>query len=235
MTSPTASRISILWPLRGLVDVAMHPRLILTALTASAVANLILMTVAVGGLIWYWPWREGALVVDHLARWALLLAGTFVILVPLIRGRAGRAIIHPLLDLLGYPGERHRRSLRETLGHVLRTLPIRILWVLAAVGGAVVTPWLGAAVAVCGIGHIPVLDALDHALVACAIPPERRRDLRSTLLPESVAAGMIAGLGFVIASLSVLGLLLWLPALFAGAARRVAGLPVAQPEAGGAP
>lgn len=224
MAEATFPRMQIWWPLRGLVDLVIHPRLFLAALTASSVANVILIIVAIAGSVWFWPWQDGVLAPDRLAHWAMLLAATFVILIPLIRGRAGRAIIHPILDQLGRPGERQRRRLSETMGHVLRTLPIRLLWILATIGGAAVAPMLGAVVAACGIGHLAVLDALDHALVACACPSQRRRDLRSLLLPEGIAVGVIAGVGFTLASVSVVGLLIWLPALFAGAARRAHGL-----------
>lgn len=232
MAESTTVGIRCFWPLRGVVDLALNPRMTLAGLVASGLANAIFLVVAIVGLFWYWPWRDGVLEVAHLAQWGMLLAATFVVLVPLIRGRAGRAIIHPILVLCGRPPITRRRSLRDTFAHVLRTLPIRGMWILSAIGGAFIAPGLGVLVAACGIGHVTVLDAMDHALVACECPPEQRRDLRQMLLWECLCAGFLAGAAFIFASISVLGLLLWLPAIFAGAARRAHALvPIPAPPA----
>lgn len=213
----------MLWALRGHLDLALRPHLWWRVATASLVVNILVIAAGLGGLWWYWPWRaDDSLALDQLGRWYLVLSATTVVCVPLLKGRAGPAALRPFFAGLGREVGDRGRGFVGGLGHLVRTLPWRLLWVLAAAGATVLAhPLAGAVVALWGVGHLTVLDALDQALVMAIPDAADRVAPRRALRTEAFAAGAIAGLLFLVASTTVFGVLLWVPAIFLGAGRRV--------------
>lgn len=219
---PIVAGMHMFWPIRGLIDLVVRPSLWRAAIGASLLANLIIIAVAIGALIWYWPYSaEKGFDLRQLGHWGMLVSGTLVLVVPLIRGRAGRAVITPFLIELGRPADSEisKRGWMAAVGVLLRSLALRILWILAAIGGAVLHPVVGVAVGAIGIGHLTVLDALDQALMACNCDGPTRAQLRGPLFGRPLAAGVVAGLLFILAAASVFGPLIWMPAMFIGASR----------------
>lgn len=222
-----------IWPLRGLLDLAVRPKLWRAVIGGSWLANLVIILVALGSLLWYWPFEEAGLNWREIGLWGMTVSGTFVLLVPLMRGKAGRAVMFPYLEEHGRPVEGLTRGIGGQIVYTFKTLPLRVLWILAALGAAQLHPLLGVVVSALAVGHLSVIDALDQALIACGCEAEARRRLRGPLFGELLFAGLAAAAMFSVATISVFGCLVLIPAIFIGAAdyaHRLAPMPASEPD-----
>jgi hypothetical protein len=218
-----------LWPLHGLGIFLKHPHLWRRPFIGLLLVWIALLSASIGVGWWkwpaeppnLWPWplhlgiALGLATVAALAVWILLL--------PLVMSFAMEHLAREVQRLAGAPpptSESMLASLGSTLHVLLRTLPLRIAWLGVALIASFFGP-LGVIVGAFAMAHMAGIDAIDTALAARGIPGKRRMELQRLHRGELIqGAGTGAALNIGL-GLTVLGWLLWLPAMVAGAAVRV--------------
>jgi hypothetical protein len=233
-----------LWPLNGLGVFLKHPHLWRRPFIGLLLVWIVLLAASIGVGWWWWPaaaltiwpWLLHASLALGLATVTALAA--WIILLPLVMSFAMEHLAREVQRLAGAPpptSESMLASLGSTLHVLLRTLPLRIAWMGVALIASFFGP-LGVVVGAFAMAHMAAIDAMDTAMAARGIPGRRRMEIqrlhRGELIQGAgVGAAMNIGLG-----LTVLGWLLWLPAMVAGAAARViawpevAALPSSSPQ-----
>lgn len=231
------------WPVRGLGYFLAHPRLWLAPLAATVVAWSGVLLVA--GLVLWWQWPEAAVAGFWNKLWQISIAfgwaGAMAIvawlaLLPLLIGMAYEALVRRVLSQEGVAlsEERTLRAIKSALIVLLHHLGWMILWpllaVLCSVSAFLIPPSspllapLGLFLGHMGLAHMAVLEAGDVALGSRGLPGAQRWRLlsehRSQVLAAAlVGAGLSALLGF-----TFIGWLLFMPAMFTGAALWIGGL-----------
>lgn len=225
------------WPLSGLGYFLRHPRLWLAPLAATLAGWIAVFIVACLVLWWRWPGEtvEGF----WSSLWGILLAfgwaalaavGTWLAALPLLVGLAYEALVKRVLSEHGVPlgEERTISAIRSAAIVLLRNLGWMILWptlsvlcqvvaVLVPVTSPVTAP-LGLILSQFGLAHIAVLEGGDVALGSRGLAGSRRwRLLRERRREILGAAAVGAGLSLLL-GLTIFGWLLFMPAMFTGAA-----------------
>lgn len=222
------------WPLTGLIAIVRRPALLgwpVLALLVSWAAVLALFTVV---LITRRPPPDvGFLAALTGYLWALGLAGGAAVLLamllqPLLMAFALDAIARAQFTASGLPPATEEppwRAVSSALRVVLNTIHLRLGAVTVAFLGPLIAGPFGLALAACAVAHVAILDAVDTALAVRGLDglqrltaiAAHRRELRGAL-----ATATFSNIGL---SLTVLGWLLWLPSLVAGAASAVSTWP----------
>ncbi len=233
---------AVLWPLRGLVRFLAAPALWWRPLVVTAALALGLGVVAGAVLWWRWPgsattgwhaWLGGAAALGQAVAAVLLC---WLVAAPLVIGLALDALVRQVQRRHG-AGAAVELSAGPALFAGLRvvggTLAPRLL---CGLGGATLG-WCagpaGAVLASFGLAYLACLDALDSGLAARGLDGAHRLAALRAHRAEVVVAGVVAGaLGLALAA-TVVGWLLWLPALMVGAATRVLTWPEAADESAG--
>lgn len=220
---------AFLWPLHGLWYFLRHPRLWLRPLLASLTTALVLGAVVAGIAWWWWP----AAAVTGWERWlawgrALALAigaglVLWAVLAPLLMALALESLAHAVLLERGVAaaGLPAGAGIAATLRVVVNTVPWRLGWPLAGLAAGFAGP-LGAVVGALGAAHLAAIDCHDTAWSLRGRSGLERLEL---LRRERVAVwggAAVAALLLLALAGTVVGLVLWLPALACGAALRVA-------------
>jgi hypothetical protein len=233
-----------LWPLTGLLRFASTPAWWLRPLCVAAALGSALLATAVAVAWWRWPgaeatgwhaWLGGAFAIGQAA--AVVLA-CWLVLMPLILGLIMDALVHQVHRHHGVPAvilpaawPALLASLRVTAG----TVTPRLLW---GVGGVVLSLCagpIGAVLAAFGIAHIACLDALDLGLAARGLDGAARLRALHAHRQEVLVGSLVAGALNLALAATVIGWLLWLPALVTGAAKEVLGWPEVAPPRGAPP
>jgi hypothetical protein len=220
-----------IWPIHGLGVFLKHPVLWRRPLAALLVGWVLLLA-AGGGVGWWWwppgpaniwPWPLHVGIALGLAVAATQLA--WILILPLVMSFALEHLAREVQRQAGATPaseESILAALGSSLHMLLRTLPLRLGWTGAAVLSSFFGP-LGILVGAFGMAHLACLDSFDLALAVRGIPGKRRRELlrahRDDVI-QGAMAGAVMNLGL---GVTVLGWLLWLPALVAGASVRVLG------------
>lgn len=217
------------WPLRGLAFFLARPSLWLRPLAASALAWLLLLAVA-GGLAWWrWPGPEQAGWTWWLAMGKALAVAIgaalvlWVVAAPFLMALAMESLARAVFAARGV-AVRELGVMDAVLatGRVaINTVPQRLGWPLAAVLAAFAGP-LGGLVGALGAAHVAAIDAHDTAwALAGRSGLERLGRLRAERAAVRGGAAVAALLLLLLAS-TLVGAVLWLPAVACGAALRIA-------------
>ena len=192
---------------------------------AALVAAVVLGGLAVGGLLWpgqtaewYWP-KAMASIGAGAASVALL----WVLLAPVVCGWVFERLAQEVLRERGLASV-PRGFLACTASAAVMTvatLPERLWWILISLAASVLGPF-APLVSAYGIARVATLDAFDIAL--SARDPDHRS--RREGLDRHQADRRLGAIGAWALKLLLMptgvGLLLWMPAVVCGAARRVA-------------
>lgn len=214
------------FPLVGILLWLRHPPIWGVTLLAASV-NLFLCLLAAGvvgwgmwpdeaDLAWYdWLWQAPTAVASALA--ALVLA--YALLVPLVWAACGDLIAGWWYRREGIPaeGEGIWEGVREGLIFMWVTKGWRIGWSLVVLLSGWTIPIFTPLLAAWSVGHIATMDAWDVAWARRRIGGrDRHAQLRARgnlLLP-----GAVAGALWLALSWTIVGLLVWWPGLYLGAA-----------------
>ena len=227
------------WPLRGLLLFLSHPSWWLRPILGSLIGWLVVIAAGLAIGSWQWP-------VPELTGWHHWLGVCLAVALGLATALAAWALILPLIlwfALAGLARQAYRSTGREpheldalrdggaSLRVVLNTIPHRLGAVSLGVVGGFAGP-VGAILAAIATTYVVSLDAWDLALsVAGRKGLDRLAVLHERRLERFIGVA-VGGLLLLGLSVTVIGLLLWLPALVCGAALSVAE---AEPQpAGGA-
>lgn len=219
----------MLWPLHGLWFFLRHPRLWLRPLLASLV-NALVLGLVVAGIAWWW-WPEAA--VTGWERWlawgrALALAigaglVLWALLAPLLMALALESLAQAVLAERGVPvaGLSAGAGVAATLRVLVNTVPWRLGWPLAGLAAGLAGP-LGAVVGALGAAHVAAIDSHDTAWSLCGRSGLERLELLRRDRAAVWGGAAVAALLLLALAGTVVGLVLWMPALACGAALRVA-------------
>ncbi len=215
---------SAVWPLHGLRWLLNHPRLWWRPLLAHAAALAVLMATAItiawllwpAPQAWYWYTLKvgGALglsMVAALTAWALM--------VPLL--------LAPVLDSLAIAVLRERGiavrelplipAIADSLRVVWHTLPLRFGLLAFSLLGAFLGP-LAPLLGAFALSRMAVVDAYDIALAVRGWSSDRRLVFYAAHSGHLHRSALVAGGLQLALAFTLVGWLLWLPALVCGAA-----------------
>ena len=214
------------WPITGLFTVLRRPSLLgwpILALLVSWAAVLALFTAV---LIAYRPAPDlgfFAALVGYL--WALSLAGGSAVLLamilqPLVMTFALDAIARSHFLSLGFPPVQEEpiwRAVTSALRVIINTMHLRVGSVIVAFLAPLIIGPFGLLVAAVAVAHVAVIDAVDTTLAVRGLSGAERLSVLATHRGDLRAALLTAALSNIGLSLTVVGWLLWLPSLVAGA------------------
>ncbi len=235
-----------LWPLTGLLRFATMPSWWLRPLLVAAGLGFALLAPAVAVAGWRWPvagttgwhaWLGGAFAIGQAA--AVVLA-CWLVLMPLILGLIMDTLVHQVHTQHGAPAVAQPAAwpaLLAGLKVMAGTIAPRLLWGLGGVVLSLCAGPVGAVLASFGIAHIACLDALDLGLAARGLDGAARLRALHAHRREVMLGSLVAGALNLALAATVVGWLLWLPGLMAGAAKEVLGWPevAGRPGAGQPP
>jgi hypothetical protein len=222
-----------LWPIHGLGVFLKHPALWRRPFIGLLVVWIALVSAGIGVGWWrwpaespnWWPWPLHVGVALGLATVATL--ATWIVALPLVMSFALEHLAREVQRRAGAPPPQEESilsALGSSLRVLVRTLPLRLGWTGVSLLSSFFGP-LGLIVGSFAMAHMASIDAIDTALAARGIPGGRRMELirlhRDEII-QGAMAGAVLNLGL---GLTVLGWLLWLPSLVAGAAARVLAWP----------
>lgn len=216
----------LFWPVEGLLVVLRHPRLLVGTLLASLLSGACLVVAAAA--IWWWSWPHGPL---RTGAWFLHLAAclgkvgaglllVWVVVLPLLLAVAVDRTVRAVQQLRGEPALPETSWLGTWMGCLrvaVRLLPLRLLYAALAVVSLFLGP-LGLVLGAYGIGHMACLDSLDAGLAARGLRASERLALLRSHRPAVAGAAVVAGVLVALLSPTLIGWLLWMPAVAAGAA-----------------
>ena len=215
-----------IFPLSGIHYFLTNPRLWFKVLIANFLGNLGIFIVSIALLWYYWP-EEGAQSLFSIAnivwQWLIGLASTLAVLIPFMKGKSGRVVLHPVLQELGILTtiKGNPRNMMLLVRYTLDTLKWRILWLFLAIFLYFYNHYLGLVMGLWGIGHLVLLDAFDQTLILLDYPITKRKQTLKNHSLELIIAGAVAGASLGLLGLTVFGWLIWTPGCFCGTARWV--------------
>lgn len=229
----TAPMRGTFWPIQGLGTFLKYPVLWRRPLAALLVSWIALIG-AGGGVAWWWwpvgtanwwPWPLHLFLAIGLGIAAALLA--WILILPLVMSFALEHLAREVQRRAGAVPA-NEESILAALGSALtltmRTLPLRLGWTGLALLSSFFGP-LGLLVGAFGMAHLACIDAFDMALAVRGLSGAQRREAMRAHRDEIVQgamAGAVMNLGL---GVTVLGWILWLPAMVSGAALRVLSWP----------
>ncbi len=211
------------WPLSGVAFFLFRPHLWKAVVLASLLGNIGISVIALALMLHSWPEggvRSVSAAVDVAWRWLMGLAGALLLFAPIMKGRAGRAVLRPVLCEVGHDagsGIKVRGLFRQS-AYLVRTIPLRCVWIAIVYKAHGCYPLLGVVFGMWGIGHLVVLDACDQVFILLGVPRKTRMSLLDERCAEMVLAGAVAGVTLLVLGMTGVGWLIWAPGCFCGAA-----------------
>lgn len=222
------SRSDVLWPLTGLRYFLTHPRNWPRVLLANFLGNTGIAIISIAILWWYWP-DNGIQSFESFLRlmqqWLMSLAAALIFLAPLMKTRSGMAVLKPLLIELGHdisPAARPRGLVGRNI-YFLRTIMLRIAWILIFITAHRHHSVLGLIAGMWGIGHLVLLDSCDQVLILFDESQKSRKIKLKAKSADILIAGGIAGLMLAILGSTAIAWLIWIPGCVCGAAMWING------------
>ncbi len=218
-----------LWPLRGLWFFVARPRLWARPMAAMLITGVVLLIVivSVAWALWPLPDQTWYWTAFGIGKALGLGAGVgllcWVVLSPLLMGVALDSLANAAQRELGLPAisDSALRSLWASLRVLLNTLPLRLGWSAAALIGAFVGP-VGLIVSAYGMARIAAIDAADINLGVRGLGGLARLHAIQAHRDELIAGAFVGAMMYLVLTLTVVGWLVWLPAMVCGAALRTA-------------
>lgn len=229
------------WPITGLFTVLRRPSLLGWPILAILVSWTAVVVTFAAVLYSYRPDHDvGFLTALVGYLWALGLAGGTAVLLamilqPLVMAFALDALARSHFLSLGLPPVQEEpvwRAVTSALRVVINTMHVRLGAVAVAFLAPLIAGPFGLLLAAVAVAHVAMIDAVDTTLAVRGLSGAERLSALAAHRDELRAALLMATLSNIGLSLTVIGWLLWLPSLVAGAATTVSTWPeVASPRA----
>jgi hypothetical protein len=225
-----------LWPVHGLLRFLRSPSWWLLPMAAVAIGGLVLLGVLVGVSWWRWPpqevagWRYWLAALLAIGQGGAALLAAWVLVLPLLLGTAMESLARRVQRAEGAP-ETPELTLSRSLAASLRVVAGTLLPRLGWLGAGVLLSWVGGPIGVVvgaiAMAFIACLDAADLALSVRGLNGLQRLAALKAHRGELWRGAAVAGLLNLALAATVVGWVLWLPALVVGAARLVLNWPEA--------
>ncbi len=224
----TSNADNIFWPLRGFFFFVLRPTLWLGPIIACLFAWL--LTFIAAGLIFYFTcpdaqvegwWDTSVAYLGAIAYASIGFATLWMLAIPFILSIAYEKLILHIFkqtDVEQESTEHFMASIGSSLLLLVRGLPWRIGWLIVGIGCSIFFPPAAIIVTAIGLGHITLLDAADTVLGVQGKSGKQRRLFFSQYRIALLSAGIIAGILSALLSLSIIGLLFFLPSITCAAA-----------------
>jgi hypothetical protein len=215
------------WPLNGLLFFLSRPRLWARPLAAVAVGWGLIIAVSFGvsaGAFpsWQLPWWDWLLLTLKAVGYGIaVFLALWVSVVPLLLSLAFEHLARAAQRDVGagpVVEEPLARSLVSTCQVVLGTMLPRIFWLLLSVAAIFLAGPVSVVVGAIGMAAIGVIDAVDVALAVRGVPGSRRLAIMRAHRGALRTGALLAAALNLALGLTIVGWLLWLPALVCGAA-----------------
>lgn len=221
------------WPWNGHRLAVRRPKWWWYTVTGSAGGSLALLGILILLVIWHWPASIG--VRDLLVfggQVSSSLAAVLAIALPLMKAGAANRVLRDALRELGAEIEPKGaiRPWREAIRYTINTLPLRGIWIVLLVWAFFDDAMPSLLVGMWALGHLVTVSACDGVLTLLDLDKHERRMALWKRAHLLLLAGLIVGALALLLGATVIGWLIWAPAIAAGAARWVA----TWPEAGSA-
>jgi len=225
------------WPIAGLAEFGRRPRLWVAPLIAGTLGWSLVIGSAFAIGWWQWPgpavgaWATTLATLEMLGLAVLGALTVWLLVLPPLMGLACERLAKAVQRDAGAPPtdeEPLLRSILSTLHVVVRTLPLRVAWIIASFATWFVGGPIGLVVSALAVAHIGLLDACDTGLAMRGLDGRtrlaalraHRAELRRAL---PAAAGTQAAL-----AVTIVGIVFFFPGMVTAAARRVLAWPEAK-------
>jgi len=222
------------WPITGLFTILRHPSLLGWPVLALLVSWTAVLAVFSSVLYANRPAHDGGFTASLIGYlWALGLAGgaaVFVAMIvqPLVMAFALDAIARAQFHAKGLPHAHEEsvwRAILSALRVIINTAHLRVGTVIVAFIAPLIAGPFGLVVAAAAMAHVALIDAVDTSLAVRGLNGNERLLALTAHRSELRAALATATISNIGLSLTIIGWLLWLPSLVAGAAATVSSWP----------
>ncbi|MDA3960088.1 MAG: hypothetical protein PF961_04820 [Planctomycetota bacterium] len=217
------------WPIRGLGYFLRHPRLWLEPMVFTLAGWCVVLGLAIGVAWTTWPgesvegwWGTTVAVLIALGWGAVALVFSWLALIPVLIGLAYEALVKRVMTANGVElgTESTISSMKSSAIILLRMLPFIVMYpILALICNltGILAP-LGLFIGQFGLAHIATMEAGDLCLSVRGLSGSQRWRVLQTHRRDILASAFVGALLSMLLSFTFVGWLLFLPAMFTGAA-----------------
>lgn len=211
----------------GLKYFSQHPSLWLNPIILSLFLFFALILVFFMVLLFTWPHAQGVdwwVYVLHIFRSiGYSLAGVlvaFIIAIPILIALAIDRMVRKIYQIEGitFQAEGFLRSTFSTMATMLKTLFWRIFWPIIGILSSLLFGPIGIFIAAIGMGHLAAIDGCDLALSIQGLNAKKRMQAYHAHFRDIFFCGCIGGVLSLILCFTIVGWLIWIPAMFCGMA-----------------
>lgn len=217
---------SKLWPFYGLKYFLLHPSLWIGSIIMSFF--LVFAMALVFSLVLYFTWPSTGhgwwTYTYSLLRSIGYASGgvliTFIISIPIMIALALDRMVRKvyLMEQLELKSEGFFYSAYSTTITMFRTIGWRLFWPIFGIFASFFLGPIGVFIAQVGIGHLAAIDGCDLALSIQGVGTKERIQAYKNHSKEIFLGGVIGGCLSLMLSFTLIGWLIWVPAMFVGAA-----------------
>ena len=221
------------WPLRGLFHFIQHPKLWLTPIVTTIAGWIILAALAVLVIRLTWPdnvnnqwWEDilGALLAFGWAALTMLIG--WMLAIPVLIGLAYEDLVRKVLlsQNVELGEEATIAAMKSSIQVLIRNLGWVILWPVLSLACnfiPLLAP-IGVLISQIGIAHVTALEACDLALSSRGVTGRERIRMMKARRGKIISAALVGGVLSLLLGITFIGWLLFLPAMFTGAALLIA-------------
>lgn len=214
-----------MWPFRGFGYFITHPRMWAIGLFSTLILALLLLAVFLFVMIVTWPnldtnfWHKLWDILKSLGFSTTAMLFAFIVLMPLMLTVALDKMVRKVIlyEENQVVETTFFRSVYSGTVVFFKTIFWRIFWPIVGLVAAIFLGPIGAFISQVGIGHLAAIDAVDLALALKGYKAQKRMELHHQKAGQIFGLGVSAGILSLGLSVTVLGWILWIPAIFTGA------------------
>ena len=221
----TNNRLVFLWPFTGFGYFLLRPSLWWLPLISVLILSFALVAIFIVLLIVLWP--AEAVSFTH-KMWLILkdlglssagvLVG-FISLMPLIITIALDKLVRKVLIIEngGVVNVTFFNSIYSSTVIFFKTFFWRVFWPIVGIIAAIFMGPVGIFISQLGIGHLAAIDAVDLVLALKGNSTKKRLEYYRNMKGEIFCFGFFSAILSMVLSVTIIGWLLWIPAIFCGA------------------
>ena len=224
MNLKSTETLPLFWPFRGLGYFLSHPSLWRLTLFSLFIFSALLVGLFILGIFIFWP--ESAVDFGHkilliLKAFGLAAAGVligFIVLMPfvitLVLDKLVRKVL--LLENESNANVTFLNSFYSSTVVFFKTFFWRLFWPVVGVLSALFLGPVGVFISQLGIGHLAAIDGVDLVLALKGNSTKVRIEYYKMKRADIFCFGFFAAILSLILSVTIIGWLLWIPAVFCG-------------------
>ncbi len=225
MESKSQNNSYFLWPFRGLAYFVTHPKMWWLSILATFILTVILLAVFLFVVMITWPnldttfWIKLWHILKSFGYGTIALLVAFIVLMPIVLTLALDKMTRKILLL-----EEGRaievgffRSVYSGTLIFFKTIFWRIFWPVVGLVCVIFLGPIGAFISQIGIGHLAIIDGVDLTLALKGLNTDQRISLYRKKRGKIFCMGFFAAILSMGLSITVIGWLIWIPSVFAGA------------------